>query len=134
MDLLTWETKLDQEGTMTAGPSQDSFLKESLPDEEEEDYTADEVEQGNVEVLVQPLLDGQQLESPHSGPLNPWRHSGPRTQSPRQDMTILPMIDGPLSLMARNLGMGLLRVAEKGLVDPDQHGPPGKINRPASGA
>lgn len=118
-----------------AGPSQDSFLKESLLGEEEEDYTVGEAEQGNAAALAQPLLDGQQLESPRlSGPQNPWRHSGLRTQSPHQDMTILPLTEGPLSLMARNLGTGLLRVVEKGLVDPDQHGPPGKINLPASGA
>lgn len=40
---------------MKADPSQDSFLKESLLAEEEEDYTVDEVEQGNVVALVQPL-------------------------------------------------------------------------------
>lgn len=122
------------EGMMKADPSQDFSLKESLHGEEEEDYTVDEVAKGNVEALVQPLLDDQQPEILLlSGPLNPWRHSGLRTQSPHQDMTILQLTDGHLSLMARNLGMGLLRVAEKGLVDPDQHDPPGKINLPASG-
>lgn len=126
---------MDPEGMMKADPSQDSFLKESLLGEEEEDYTVDEVEQGNAVALAQPLLDGHQVEShPLSGPLNPWRHSGLRTQSPHQDMTILPLTDGPLNLMARNLGTGLLRVVEKDLVDPDQHGRPGKINPPASGA
>lgn len=118
---------------MKAGPSQDSFLKESLLVEEEEDYTVDEVEQGNVAALARPLLDGQQLESPLSGPRNPWRHSGLRRQSPHQDMTILLLTDGPLSLMARNFWTGLLRVVERGLVDPDQHDPQGKINPPASG-
>lgn len=126
---------MDPEVTMIAGPSQDSFLKESLLGEEEEDYTVEEVEQGNAVALALPLLDGHRLESPPlSGPLNPWRHSGLRTRSPHQDMTILPLTDGPLSLMARNLGTGLLRVVEKDLVDPDQHGPPGKINPPASAA
>lgn len=126
---------MDPEWTMMAGPNQDSFLKESLHAEEEEDYTVDEEEQGNVAALAQPLLDGPWLESPPlSGPLNPWRHSGLRTPSLHQDMTILSMTDGLLSLIARNLGMGLLRVVEKDLAAPDQHGHPGKINLPASGA
>lgn len=126
---------MDPEGTMKAGLSQDSFLKESLLDEEEGDFTVDEVEQGSVVALAQPLLDGQQLGgSPLSGPQNPWRHSGQRTRSPHQDMTILPLTDDPLSLMARNLAMALLRVVEKGLADPDLHGPRGRINPPASGA
>lgn len=125
---------MDLEGMMKAGPSQDFFLKESLLGEEEEDYTVDEVDRGNVEVLVQPLLDDRQPEILLlSGPLNLWRHSGLRTQSPHQDMTILWLTDGPLSLRARNLGTGPLKVAEKGLVDPDQHDPLGKINPPASG-
>lgn len=126
---------MDQEGTMKADPSQDSFLKGSLLGEEEEDYTVDEVEQGNAVALAQALSDGQELESPLlSGPLNPWRHSGLRTLSPHQDMTILLLTDDPLSLMARNLGMVLLKVVEKGLADPDQHGLQGKINHPALGA
>lgn len=125
---------MDPEGMMKAGRSQDSFLKESLLGEEEEDYIVDEVEQGNAAALAQPLLDGQQVESPLSGPLNPWRHLGLRMQSPHQDMTILPLTVGPLSLMARNLGTVVLRVVGKDPVDPDQHGRPGKINPPASGA
>lgn len=135
LDLLTWGKRWDPEGTMKAGPSQDFFPKESPLGEEEEDYTVDEVEQENVAALARPHSDGHQLENPLlSGPLNPWRHSDLKTLSPHQDMTILPMTDGPLSLMARNLGMGLLRVVENGPVDPDRRGRPGKTNPLALGA
>lgn len=120
---------------MRADPSQDSLLREILHDEEEEDFTVDEVEQGNVVALARALLDGQVLESPPlSGPLNPWRHSGRRTQSPHKDMTILLRTEDPLGLMARHFWMGLLRVVEKDHGGPDQQGPPGKINPPALGA
>lgn len=60
LDLLTWAKRLDPEVMMKAGQSQDSFQKENLLAEEEEDYTVDEVEPGNVAALVQPLFDDQQ--------------------------------------------------------------------------
>lgn len=125
---------MDQEQMMKAAPNQDSFLKESLLGEEEGDYTADEVERGSVEAHAQPLLDDQHPENLRpSGPLNPWRHSGLKMQSPHQDLTILLLTDDPQNLRGRNLGRGVLKVAERGLVDLDQHGPQGKINRPALG-
>lgn len=135
LDLLTWEKNSGLEGIMKPGPSQDSFLKESLLAEEEEGYTADEVEQGSVVALVRPQLDGHQQESPPlSGPPNPWKPSDLRTLRSPQDTTIHLRIAGPLSLMVGSLGMGLFRVAERGLVDPGQLDPPGKINHLVSDA
>ena len=120
---------------MKAGPSQDFFQKESPLAEDEEDYTVDEGEQGNEEALVQPLLEGQLQEIPPlSGPLNRWRHSDLRTQSPLEDMTILLLTEDPLNQRARNLEMEPLRAAEKGLVDRDQHGLQGRINPLVLGA
>lgn len=126
---------MDQEWTMKAVPNLDSFLKESLLGEAEEDCTVDEVERGSVEALAPPLSDGLAPETPPlSGPRNPWRHSGQRTPSPHKDTTILQMTDDLLNLRARSLATGVLRVAENGHVDPDQHGPRGKISPRASGA
>lgn len=134
LGLLTWEKGLGREGIMTAGPSQDSSLKESLLAEEEGGCTADEVERGSVVARVPSPLDGHRPESlPLSGPPNPWKPSGPRTLSSHHDTTILPT-DGPLSLTARSLWTAPDRVAERGLVDPGQLDPRGKINHLASGA
>lgn len=113
---------------MMAGQSPGSSPKESPPGEEEEDCTADEEEPGNVAVPVQHPLGGPPENPPHSGLLNPWRHSDLRMQSPPRGMTITPLTDDPPNLMQRNSGRGLLRVVEKGLVERDQHGPPGKTN------
>lgn len=122
------EKKFGQEEMKKAGLSQVFLLKESLPNEEEEVYTVDEVEQETVEDLAQPhIKDHLQEILPFSGPPNLWKHSGLKIQSVQQDMTILPLIDGPLNWKGRNLEMEL-RAAEKGLVELDQHDPQGRIN------
>lgn len=131
---LRWEKKLALEGMTKIGPSQGFFLKESPLAVEEEGYTAEEVGQESVEVPVQDLFEDHHQESPRlSGPLNQWRHSGLRTQSLHQDMTILQLTDAHQNWKERNLLMEFLRVAEKGRADLDQRDHRGKISPLASG-
>lgn len=131
---LRWEKRLALEGMTKIGQGQAFFLKESPLAVGEEGYTAEEVGQESVEVPVQYLYEDHRQESPLlSGPLNQWRHSGLRTQSLHQDMTILQLTDALQNWKERNLLMEFLRVAEKGRADLGQPDHQGKTSPLASG-